>query len=111
MEVGTLETGEIDFIATRFEEKKYFQVAFHLNDDIIDREFGIYNNIWDNYLKYVISNDTFDFSQNRIIRKNIIDFLLDKKIMGGVILIIFKKHVNYLQNAKKCYKLLKKCWQ
>ena len=78
VEVGTLETGEIDFIATRFEEKKYFQVAFHLNDDIIDREFGIYNNIQDNYPKYVISNDTFDFSQNGIIHKNIIDFLLDK---------------------------------
>ena len=78
VEVGTLETGQIDFIATRFEEKKYFQVAFHLNDDIIDREFGIYNNIQDNYPKYVISNDTFDFSQNGIIHKNIIDFLLDK---------------------------------
>lgn len=78
MEVGTLKTGQIDFIATRFEEKKYFQVTFHLNDDIIDREFGIYNNIQDNYPKYVISNDTFDFSQNGIIHKNIIDFLLDK---------------------------------
>lgn len=78
MEVGTLKTGQIDFIATRFEEKKYFQVTFHLNDDIIDREFDIYNNIQDNYPKYVISNDTFDFSQNGIIHKNIIDFLLDK---------------------------------
>ncbi len=78
MEVGTLKTGQINFIATRFEEKKYFQVTFHLNDDIIDREFGIYNNIQDNYPKYVISNDTFDFSQNGIIHKNIIDFLLDK---------------------------------
>lgn len=78
MEVGTLKTGQINFIATRFEEKKYFQVTFHLNDDIIDREFGIYNNIQDNYPKYVISNDTFVFSQNGIIHKNIIDFLLDK---------------------------------
>ena len=77
VKVGTLENGEIDFIATRFEEKKYFQVAFHLNDDIIDREFGVYNNIGDNYPKYVISADTFDFSQKGIIHKNIIDFLLD----------------------------------
>ena len=77
MEVGTLKTGQINFIATRFEEKKYFQVTFHLNDDIIDREFGIYNNIQDNYPKYVISNDTFDFSQNGIIHKNIIDWLLN----------------------------------
>lgn len=77
VKVGTLENGKIDFIATRFEEKKYFQVAFHLNDDIIDREFGVYNNIGDNYPKYVISADTFDFSQNGIIHKNIIDFLLN----------------------------------
>lgn len=80
VKVGTLENGEIDFIATRFEEKKYFQVAFHLNDDIIDREFGVYNNIQDNYPKYVISTDTFDFSQNGIIHKNVIEFLLDEKI-------------------------------
>ena len=79
VKVGTLESGEVDFIATKFEEKKYFQVAYYLNDDIIDREFGVYNNIQDNYPKYVISADTFDFSQNGIIHKNIIDWLLDKE--------------------------------
>ncbi len=78
VKVGTMEAGKIDFIATKYEEKIYYQVAFHLNDDIIDREFGVYNNIQDNYPKYVISNDTFDFSQNGIIHKNIIDFLLDR---------------------------------
>lgn len=76
--IGTLENGEIDFIATRFEEKEYYQVTFHLSDDIIEREFGVYKNIQDNYPKYVISCDTFDFSQNGIIHKNIIDFLLNK---------------------------------
>lgn len=76
--IGTLENGEIDFIATRFEEKEYYQVTFHLGDDIIEREFGVYKNIQDNYPKYVISCDTFDFSQNGIIHKNIIDFLLNK---------------------------------
>lgn len=76
--IVTLENGEIDFIATRFEEKEYYQVTFHLGDDIIEREFGVYKNIQDNYPKYVISCDTFDFSQNGIIHKNIIDFLLNK---------------------------------
>lgn len=76
--IGTLENGEIDFIATRFEEKEYYQVTFHLGDDIIEREFGVYKNIQDNYPKYVISCDTFDFSQNGIIHKNIIDFLLNR---------------------------------
>lgn len=78
VKVGTLENGEIDFIATKFEEKEYYQVTYHLNDEIIDREFGVYNNVQDNYPKYVISCDTFDFSQNGIIHKNIIDFLLNK---------------------------------
>lgn len=64
--------------ADRYDEKEYFQVAYHLNDDIIDREFGVYYNIQDNYPKYVISYDTFDFSQNGIIHKNIIDWLLEK---------------------------------
>lgn len=76
--IGTLENGEIDFIATRFEEKEYYQVTFHLSDDIIEREFGVYKNIQDNYPKYVISCDTFNFSQNGIIHKNIIDFLLNR---------------------------------
>ena len=78
VKVGAFETGEIDFIATKFNEKEYYQVSYHLNDEIIDREFGVFNNIQDNYPKYVISSDTFDFSQNGIIHKNIIDFLLDK---------------------------------
>lgn len=76
--VGTLENGEIDFIATRFEERSYYQVAYHLYDEIIDREFGVYDNIADNYPKYVISTDTHDFSQNGIIHKNIIDWLLER---------------------------------
>ena len=78
VKVGSLDSGEIDFIATRFEEKEYYQVTFHLSDDIIEREFGVYKNIQDNYPKYVISCDTFDFSQNGIIHKNIIDFLLNR---------------------------------
>ena len=78
VKVGSFDNGEIDFIATKFDKKEYYQVAYHLNDDIIDREFGVYNNIQDNFSKYVISCDTFDFSQNGVIHKNIIDFLLDR---------------------------------
>lgn len=78
--IGNLENGEIDFIATRFEEKIYIQVAYILSDEsVVEREFGAYRNIEDNYPKYVISMDQFDFSQNGIIHKNIIDWLLDYK--------------------------------
>ena len=76
--VGNLDNGEIDFIATRFDEKIYVQVAYLLYDDtVINREFNAYKNIDDNYPKYVISMDKSDFSQNGIIHKNIIDWLLE----------------------------------
>ena len=78
VKVGTLENAEIDFIATKFQEKMYFQVTYQLYDDIIDREFGVYENVTDNYPKYVISLDTTDLSQNGIIHKNIIDWLLER---------------------------------
>ena len=73
--VGSLENGEVDFIATKPKEKIYFQVVYQINDENIDREFGVYDNIDDNYPKYVISTDTLDLSQNGIIHKNIIDWL------------------------------------
>ena len=77
--IGNLETGEIDFIATRFEEKIYIQVAYILSDEsVIRREFDAYKKIEDNYPKYVISMDKFDFSQNGIVHKNIIDWLLEE---------------------------------
>jgi len=78
--VGNIENGEIDFIATRYEEKIYIQVCFLLgdNENVIAREFGAYKKIEDNYPKYVISNDKFDMSQDGIIHKNIIDWLLEK---------------------------------
>lgn len=78
VKVGTLENGEIDFIATKYNEKLYFQVAYQLIDEVIDREFKAFDNIEDHYPKYVISLDKFDMSQNGVIHKNIIDWLLDK---------------------------------
>ncbi len=37
VKVGTLENGGVDFVATKFQEKLYFQVAYKLYDEIIDR--------------------------------------------------------------------------
>ena len=79
--IGKLNPGEIDFMATKSGEKKYFQVAYLLNDArVVEREFGAYKTINDNYPKYVLSMDKTDFSQNGIIHKNIIDWLLDENI-------------------------------
>ena len=77
--IGKTKKGEVDFIAKKFNEIKYIQVTYILADEkVIEREFGAFDSIDDNYPKYVISLDKIDFSRNGIIHKNIIDFLLDE---------------------------------
>ena len=77
--VGKSDSSEIDFIASYFDEKIYVQVAYILaDDDVIEREFGAFKEIQDNYPKYVLTMDKLNFSQNGIIHKNIIDCLLEK---------------------------------
>ena len=80
VKIGTLENGEIDFIASKDGKKEYYQVCYILGDydNTINREFGAYDNVNDHYPKYVISTDKIDMSQNGIIHKNIIDWLLNK---------------------------------
>ena len=77
--IGKLDNGKIDFVVDDFNDRFYIQVADYLSDDIvIDREFGAYKNIQDNYPKYVVSMDKLDYSRNGIIHKNIVDWLLNK---------------------------------
>ncbi|NLC45981.1 MAG: ATP-binding protein, partial [Firmicutes bacterium] len=58
-------------------EKVYIQVCYLLaSEEVIQREFGVYDSIRDNYPKYVVSLDEFDLSRNGIKHKNIRDFLL-----------------------------------
>ena len=76
--VGKTRNGEIDFVAIKDNQKEYYQVAYYLYDDnVIEREFGAYKNVGDNYPKYVISFDKMDFSRDGIIHKNVLQFLLD----------------------------------
>lgn len=77
--IGKTKEGEVDFIATNTEEKLYFQVAYLLEGPKTEaREFGAYKEINDNYPKYVLSLDKANFSQNGMIHKNIIDWLLEE---------------------------------
>lgn len=76
--IGALKNAEIDFVAQKGNEKLYFQVCYLLADETtVEREFGAYKNVKDNFPKYVLSADKFDFSQDGIIHKNIIDWLLE----------------------------------
>lgn len=78
--VGRNGDKEIDFVCDKHGEKFYIQVAYLLaSKETIDREFGAYNHIHDNFPKYVVSMDEFDMSQNGIKHLNIRDFLLADK--------------------------------
>ena len=78
--VGKLPKGEIDFVAVKGQEKEYYQGAYYLYDQsVVEREFGAFRKIEDNYPKYVISMDKMDFSQDGIIHKNAVKFLMERK--------------------------------
>ena len=75
---GSVYGKEIDFVAMKKQtEKIYIQVAYEITDHNREREFGNFSKIQDNYPKYVISRDKIPLSQNGIIHRNIVDFLLD----------------------------------
>ena len=78
VKIGKVKDREIDFVAKRGEIISYFQISYLMeNEKTREREFGVYDLIKDNYPKYVLSMDKFDFSQKGIVHKNIIDFLLE----------------------------------
>ncbi len=81
--IGKTKNGEIDFLVKKDGLIKYIQVSYELygNDSAIEREFGAYKYIDDNYPKYVISLDKIDLSRDGIIHLNLIDFLLNDKLL------------------------------
>ena len=78
--VGKLEGYEIDFIATRQDEKIYVQVAQEIkNDSTKEREYGRLLEIEDNYPKFVLLNDDYAGGNYQGIKTiHIADFLLSK---------------------------------
>lgn len=68
---------EIDFVCHKRDEKLHIQVAYLLaSEETVQREFGVYDTIRDNFPKYVVSLYEFDMSRNGIKHRNIRDFLL-----------------------------------
>jgi len=75
--VGKAGAKEIDFICEKRNEKLYVQVSYLLaSEDTIQREFGAYDSVRDNFPKYVVTLDEFDMSRDGIKHRNIRDFLL-----------------------------------
>jgi hypothetical protein len=76
--IGKIGDFEVDFIAKKHKQKVYIQVTYSLaSDETVDREFRPLLKIRDNYPKYIISADKFDFSREGIIHQNLIDFLVN----------------------------------
>ncbi|MGL6199225.1 MAG: ATP-binding protein [Lachnospiraceae bacterium] len=77
--VGKAGDKEIDFIAEKQTQKLYIQVAYLLaSEETIQREFGAYDAIRDNFPKYVVSYDEFDMSRDGLKHMNIREFLLSE---------------------------------
>lgn len=77
--IGKTDNGEIDFVIDNFGDRFYIQVADYLSsDEVVEREFGAYKNVADNFPKYVITMDKINYSRDGIIHKNIIEWLLEK---------------------------------
>ena len=78
VKVGRINDKEVDFIATKDNIVNYYQVTYIMNTPKTrEREFSSLLNIQDQFPKFVLSLDEFDFSNKGIIHKNIIDFLLE----------------------------------
>ena len=78
--VGKVGDKEVDFICESQGNRLYIQVAYLLaSEETIQREFGVYERVRDNYPKYVLTLDEFDMSRDGIKHRNIRDFLLEKE--------------------------------
>ena len=79
--IGKVDQAEVDFIATRADDKLYVQVTESMtNEDTRRRELAPLQKIKDNYEKIVLSLDTgMDTSYDGIKSLNLIDWLIDQK--------------------------------
>ena len=78
VKVGKIKDKEINFIAKKEKDLSYYQISYKIRDEKTrERIYETYNSITDNFPKYVLSMDHSNFSQDGIIHKNIIDFLLE----------------------------------
>ena len=78
VKVGKVKDKEINFIAKKEKDLSYYQISYKIRDEKTrERIYETYDSVTDNFPKYVLSMDHSNFSQDGIIHKNIIDFLLE----------------------------------
>lgn len=77
--VGKIPNGEIDFVAKKNNITKYIQICYDLsNEETRNREFKAFDNLNDNYQKYIISTNKEDYSKDGIKNLNIFEFLMNE---------------------------------
>ena len=76
--IGKVDTAEVDFIASRFNEKLYVQVTeTMISEEVRRRELAPLQKINDNYEKMILSMDPgFDTSYEGIKSLNLINWLI-----------------------------------
>ena len=79
--IGKVDNAEVDFIATKTDEKLYVQVTESMvSEEVRRRELAPLQKINDNYEKIVLSLDTgLDASYNGIKSLNLINWLIEKR--------------------------------
>lgn len=76
--VGVDNRFEVDFVASKDQDKRYYQVTLSIQDEKVrERELKGFNIIQDNYRKIVITMDYGNSIEDGIEYKNLIDFLLE----------------------------------
>jgi len=82
MTIGNIDQNEVDFVCKRSGKKVYIQVSESILDEVTrEREFNSLELIKDNYPKYILTMDDYDYSRNGIIHMNILDFLKNDDII------------------------------
>lgn len=74
--VGRIGALECDFITRIHDEYRYIQVAMTIMDERTEnREYAPFENIRDNYPKYLLTMDTLLQKRDGVIHKNVVDFI------------------------------------
>ena len=77
--IGRVHNEEIDFVCRKNNETIYIQVSYLLaTEETIKIEFDVLKKVPDNYPKFVLSMDQFDFSRDGIKHFNIPEFLTNQ---------------------------------
>jgi len=75
--IGKIDEKEIDFVATKYNTKEYYQVSMSVLDEKVqEREIDPLKKVSDNYPKYLLTLDFFTGDYEGIKQVNLIDWLL-----------------------------------